>query len=93
MLHVRAQVLIHEKIYFLDRFGRVKLLRWGTSALCVDLLYTALMTRYFAGSDNNVGKGLAVLRIYLFTAIYCEYLSPYTSITSSEFAAKRPRAK
>ncbi|KAK0432260.1 general substrate transporter [Armillaria borealis] len=57
-------------IYFLDRFGRVKLLRWGTSALCVDLLYSALMTRYFAGSDNSVGKGLAVLGIYLFTAIY-----------------------
>lgn len=57
-------------IYFLDRFGRVKLLRWGTSALCVDLLYCALMTRYFAGSDNSAGKGLAVLGIYLFTAIY-----------------------
>ncbi|KAK0476497.1 general substrate transporter [Armillaria novae-zelandiae] len=57
-------------IYFLDKFGRVKLLRWGTSALCVDLLYSALMTRYFAGSDNSVGKGFAVLGIYLFTAIY-----------------------
>ncbi|KAK0193414.1 general substrate transporter [Armillaria mellea] len=57
-------------IYFLDRFGRVKLLKWGTSALCVDLLYSALMTRYFAGSDNSAGKGFAVLGIYLFTAIY-----------------------
>ncbi len=56
MLHVRAQVLIHEKIYFLDRFGHVKLLRWGTSALCVDLLYSALMTRYYAGSDKGLQK-------------------------------------
>ncbi|KAK0470190.1 general substrate transporter [Desarmillaria tabescens] len=57
-------------IYLLDRFGRVKLLKWGMVALCIDLIYCALMTRYFSGSDNNIGKGMAVLGIYMFTAIF-----------------------
>ncbi|KAG7444779.1 general substrate transporter [Guyanagaster necrorhizus] len=57
-------------IYFLDRFGRVKLLSWGMTGLCVDLIYCAVMTRYFAGSTNSVGKGFALLGIYLFTTIY-----------------------
>ncbi|KAF5352978.1 hypothetical protein D9758_007943 [Tetrapyrgos nigripes] len=54
----------------LDTFGRVRLLGYGSLGLCFDLIYSALMARYFADSDNEVGKGFAVLGIYLFTAIY-----------------------
>ncbi|KAK7039228.1 hypothetical protein VNI00_010133 [Paramarasmius palmivorus] len=53
-----------------DRFGRVKLLGYGAAGLCVDLIYSALMARFFASSDNRVGKGFAILGIYMFTAIY-----------------------
>ncbi|KAK7441769.1 hypothetical protein VKT23_009208 [Stygiomarasmius scandens] len=54
----------------LDTYGRVKLLGFGSMGLCIDLIYSALMARYFAGSDNAVGKGFGILGIYLFTAIY-----------------------
>ena len=53
-----------------DRFGRVKLLGLAAAGLCLDLVYSALMSRYFAASSNKVGKGFAILGIYLFTAIY-----------------------
>ncbi len=32
------------------------------------------MSRYFADSDNPIGKGFAVLGIYVFTAIFRQYL-------------------
>ncbi|ESK91099.1 mfs monosaccharide transporter [Moniliophthora roreri MCA 2997] len=60
-------------IRLLDRFGRVKMLLWGTSLLVVDLVYCAVTSRYFGGGGNKVGAGFTVLGIYLFTIIY--YLS------------------
>ncbi|EIM84049.1 general substrate transporter [Stereum hirsutum FP-91666 SS1] len=54
----------------IDRFGRVKLLGFGAMGLCIDLVYSALMARFFTNSDNKVGKGFAILGIYLYTSIY-----------------------
>ncbi|KAK0204452.1 general substrate transporter, partial [Desarmillaria ectypa] len=59
-------------IYLLDRFGYVKLLKWGMTVLYIDLVYCALMIHYFCGSDNNVGKGMTYLglnsAIWLYSA-------------------------
>lgn len=30
-----------------------------------------IVARYFTNSDNKVGKGFAILGIYLYTSIYC----------------------
>lgn len=59
-------------LHMVDRFGRVKLLGFASAGLCIDLIYSAVMARQFADSDNKVGKGFAILGIYLFTAIYCK---------------------
>ena len=64
-----------------DRFGRVKLLGFGSAGLCIDLIYSALMAHFFAKSDNKVGKGFAILGIYLFTAIYCASLVSHTVLS------------
>ncbi|KAK0216751.1 general substrate transporter [Armillaria nabsnona] len=71
-------------IYLLDKVGRVKFLKWGTVALCIDLIYCALMSRYFADSDNPVGKGFAVLGIYVFTAIFHLCLSSTCLLYTAE---------
>ena len=59
-------------INLVDRLGRVKLLFFASAGMCIDLIYSAVMAREFADSDNKVGKGFAILGIYMYTAIYCE---------------------
>lgn len=36
-------------------------------------IYAAIMQREFQNTDNQVGKGFAVLGIYLFAAVYCMF--------------------
>ena len=59
-------------INLVDRLGRVKLLFFASAGMCIDLIYSAVMAREFTDSDNKVGKGFAILGIYMYTAIYCE---------------------
>ena len=35
-------------------------------------VYAAVMQREFQNTDNRVGKGFAILGIYLFVVVYCE---------------------
>ncbi|KAJ7489194.1 general substrate transporter [Mycena latifolia] len=57
-------------INLVDRFGRVKLLCGASAGLCLDLIYSAVMSHIYANSDNKIGKGFAILGVYMFTAIY-----------------------
>lgn len=34
-------------------------------------IYAAVMQREFQNTDNRVGKGFAILGIYLFVVVYC----------------------
>ncbi len=45
----------------------------GLSGVVVIEIYAAVMQRVFQNTDNKVGKGFAVLGIYLFVITYCVY--------------------
>lgn len=44
----------------------------GLSGIIIVEIYAAVMQREFQNTDNRVGKGFAVLGIYLFVVVYCE---------------------
>jgi hypothetical protein len=46
----------------------------GLSAIVLIEIYAAVMQREFQNTDNQTGKGFAVLGIYLFVVAYCELL-------------------
>lgn len=46
----------------------------GLSGIIVVEIYAAVMQRQFQNTDNRIGKGFAVLGIYLFVVVYCEPL-------------------
>lgn len=48
----------------------------GLAGVVVIEIYAAVMQREFQNTDNKVGKGFAVLGIYLFVVMYCEYNKP-----------------
>lgn len=45
----------------------------GLSGIIIVEIYAAVMQREFQNTDNKVGKGFAVLGIYLFVVVYCEF--------------------
>lgn len=44
----------------------------GLSGIIIVEIYAAVMQLKFQDTDNNIGKGFAILGIYLFVTIYCE---------------------
>ncbi len=48
----------------------------GLSCVIVIEIYAAVMQREFSNTDNKLGKGFAVLGIYLFVVAYCAFLLP-----------------
>jgi len=48
----------------------------GLAGVVVIEIYAAVMQREFQNTDNKVGKGFAVLGIYLFVIMYCECRRP-----------------
>lgn len=45
----------------------------GLAGIILIEIYAAVMQREFQHTDNKVGKGFAILGIYLFVVNYCEY--------------------
>jgi uncharacterized membrane protein len=46
----------------------------GLAGIVVVEIYAAVMQREFQNTSNRVGKGFAILGIYLFVVTYCRYL-------------------
>lgn len=44
----------------------------GLSSVVVIEIYASVMQLKFQDTDNKIGKGFAVLGIYLFVTAYCE---------------------
>lgn len=45
----------------------------GLAGIIIVEIYAAVMQREFQNTENRVGKGFAVLGIYLFVVVYCEH--------------------
>ncbi|KAJ8092234.1 hypothetical protein PM082_024065 [Marasmius tenuissimus] len=80
-------------IQLLDRFGRRRMLLLGSGFLVVDLIYSAVMARYFGGGSNKVGAGFAILGIYMFTSIYYIFLNSTTWLYGVEVVPLFLRSK
>ena len=45
----------------------------GLGGIVLIEIYAAIMQREFSNTNNQVGKGFAILGIYLFVVIYCKH--------------------
>lgn len=53
----------------------------GLGGIILIEIYAAVMQREFQNTNNRVGKGFAILGIYLFVVTYCTSLSPVPTST------------
>ncbi|KAH9232308.1 hypothetical protein K456DRAFT_1725637 [Colletotrichum gloeosporioides 23] len=76
-----------------DRWGRRKMLLAGVAWVIVVEIYCAVMQRSFQNTDNRIGKGFAILGIYLFAVGYYSLINPVTWIYGAEVLPISIRSK
>ncbi|KAI4722039.1 putative MFS monosaccharide transporter [Aureobasidium sp. EXF-10727] len=76
--------------FLTDQWGRRKMILTGLAGIVIVEIYAAVMQREFQNTDNQVGKGFAILGIYLFVVIYYGMLNSTTWLYG-KFAGKTGR--
>ncbi|KAI0196960.1 putative MFS monosaccharide transporter [Astrocystis sublimbata] len=76
-----------------DRWGRRKMLLAGLIAVILTETYSAVLQREFQHTDNRVGKGFAILGIYIFAVCYYGLINSVTWLYGSEIMPYFIRSK
>ncbi|KAN0089886.1 putative MFS monosaccharide transporter [Hyaloscypha variabilis] len=79
--------------FLTDQWGRRKMILAGLSGIIVVEIYSAIMQWKFQNTKNTVGKGFAILGIYLFSVIYYGMINSTTWIYGSEILPNQLRSK
>ncbi|KAJ9396919.1 hypothetical protein DTO282F9_6173 [Paecilomyces variotii] len=79
--------------YLTDQWGRRKMILAGLAGIIIIEIYAAVMQREFQNTDNRVGKGFAVLGIYLFVVAYYGMLNSTTWLYGAEILPIALRSK
>ncbi|THC92357.1 hypothetical protein EYZ11_008173 [Aspergillus tanneri] len=79
--------------YLTDQWGRRKMILSGLAGIVVIEIYAAVMQHEFQNTDNRVGKGFAILGIYLFVVAYYGMLNSTTWLYGAEVLPVALRSK
>ncbi|KAK0248296.1 hypothetical protein LTR91_003393 [Friedmanniomyces endolithicus] len=79
--------------FLTDQWGRRKMILTGLSGIVLIEIYAAVMQLKFQNSNNKVGKGFAVLGIYLFVVTYYGMLNSTTWLYGAEVLPIALRSK
>ncbi|KAJ5143179.1 Major facilitator superfamily domain general substrate transporter [Penicillium bovifimosum] len=79
--------------YLTDQWGRRKMILTGLAGIVLIEIYAAVMQRCFQNTDNRVGKGFAILGIYLFVVCYYGMLNSTTWLYGAEVLPMALRSK
>ncbi|KAI0381422.1 putative MFS monosaccharide transporter [Hypomontagnella monticulosa] len=79
--------------FLTDQWGRRKMILAGLSGLILIMIYASVMQRFFQDSENRVGKGFAVLGIYLYVAWYYGMINSTTWLYGAEVLPIALRSK
>ncbi|KMQ44595.1 hypothetical protein HL42_4653 [Trichophyton rubrum] len=80
-------------LYLTDQWGRRKMILSGLSGIILIEIYAAGMQRIFQNTNNQVGKGFAILGIYLFVVNYYGMLNSTTWLYGAEVLPVSVRSK
>ncbi|KAM5432109.1 hypothetical protein MferCBS31731_007610 [Microsporum ferrugineum] len=80
-------------LFLTDQWGRRKMILSGLAGIILIEIYAAVMQREFQHTDNKVGKGFAILGIYLFVVNYYGMLNSTTWLYGAEVLPISLRSK
>jgi len=70
--------------FLTDQWGRRKMILTGLTGVVIIEIYAAIMQKEFQNTTNSVGKGFAILGIYLFVVTYYGMLNSTTWLYGAE---------
>ena len=76
-----------------DQWGRRKMILAGLGGIVLIEIYAAVMQREFQDTNNRLGKGFAILGIYLFVVCYYGMLNSTTWLYGAEVLPIALRSK
>lgn len=76
-----------------DQWGRRKMILTGLIGIILIEIYAAVMQRQFQNTDNRVGKGFAILGIFLFVVCFYGMLNSTTWLYGAEVLPMSLRSK
>ncbi|KAK4539312.1 hypothetical protein LTR36_000805 [Oleoguttula mirabilis] len=79
--------------FLTDQWGRRKMILTGLAGIIVIEIYAAVMQLEFQDGNNKIGKGFAVLGIYLFVLTYYGMLNSTTWLYGAEVLPMALRSK
>ncbi|KAJ9631808.1 hypothetical protein H2203_000208 [Taxawa tesnikishii (nom. ined.)] len=79
--------------YLTDQWGRRKMIITGLAGIVLIEIYAAVMQREFQNTNNRIGKGFAILGIYLFVVCYYGMLNSTTWLYGAEVLPIALRSK
>ncbi|KAH8703560.1 putative MFS monosaccharide transporter [Talaromyces proteolyticus] len=79
--------------YLTDQWGRRNMILTGLGGIVLIEIYAAVMQREFQNTNNRVGKGFAILGIYLFVVCYYGMLNSTTWLYGAEVLPISMRSK
>ncbi|GAB7355804.1 hypothetical protein MBLNU459_g6480t2 [Dothideomycetes sp. NU459] len=79
--------------FLTDSWGRRKMILAGLGGIALVEIYAAVMQREFQASHDRVGKGFAILAIYLFVVVYYGMLNSTTWLYGAEVMPIALRSK
>ncbi|KAF7719483.1 MFS-type Sugar/inositol transporter [Penicillium ucsense] len=79
--------------FMTDQWGRRKMLIAGLAGVVLIEIYAAVMQREFQHTDNKIGKGFAILGIYLFVVCFYGMLNSTTWLYGAEVLPIALRSK
>ncbi|OQD70136.1 hypothetical protein PENDEC_c026G07139 [Penicillium decumbens] len=79
--------------YLTDSWGRRKMMLAGLAGIVLIEIYAAVMQKEFQNSQSRVGKGFAILGIYLFVVCYYGMLNSTTWLYGAEVLPIALRSK
>ncbi|KAL2872304.1 putative MFS monosaccharide transporter (Hxt8) [Aspergillus lucknowensis] len=79
--------------FLTDQWGRRNMILTGLGGIILVEIYAAVMQREFQNTDNRIGKGFAILGIYLFVVTYYGMLNSTTWLYGAEVLPIALRSK
>ncbi|CAK3909059.1 MFS monosaccharide transporter [Lecanosticta acicola] len=79
--------------FLIDQWGRRKMILTGLGGVVLIEIYAAVMQREFQNTNNSVGKGFAILGIYLFVVVFYGMLNSTTWLYGAEILPMAWRSK
>ncbi|KIW98250.1 uncharacterized protein Z519_01834 [Cladophialophora bantiana CBS 173.52] len=88
-----AGIVNYLSTFFIDRFGRVKMMIYGTIGSIINVALLMTMIAVYGGTSNKIGNGFGVFFLFFFVTCYGFGIDPTVYVYLSELFPTHIRAQ